>query len=134
MNKARPYSLQRADSLCRKGLEKRETADRRLVRDSPVAVIGAKLRHIFAYTMPMHRVYMSFMQRQGWHCQFLEEDLKTALPKKLAFLSQDMLLELARRGGAVLNLEAEQAIRHGIDIGRGGVWLNLNEDQYRKLK
>jgi len=84
--------------------------------------------------MPMHRVYMSFMQRQGWHCQFLEEDLKTALPKKLAFLSQDMLLELARRGGAVLNLEAEQAIRHGIDIGRGGVWLNLNEDQYRKLK
>jgi hypothetical protein len=91
-------------------------------------------RLIFAYTVPMHRVYMSFMQRQGWHCQFLEEDLKTALPKKLAFLSQDMILQLARRGGAVLNLEAEQAIRHGIDTGRGGVWLNLNEDQYRKLK
>lgn len=92
------------------------------------------LRRLFAYTVPMHRVYMSFMQRQGWHCQFLEEGLKTALPKKLAFLSQDMLLELARRGGAVLNLETEQAIRHGIDIGRGGVWLNLTDDQYRKLK
>lgn len=36
--------------------------------------------------------------------------------------------------GAVLNLETEQAIRHGIDIGRGGVWLNLNEEQYRRLK
>jgi len=64
---------------------------------------------------------MSFMLRQGWHCQFLEEDLKTALPKKLAFLSQDMIVELARRGGAVVNLESEQAIRHGIEIGRGGV-------------
>jgi hypothetical protein len=82
----------------------------------------------------MPRVYMSFMQRQGWHCQFLEEDLKTALTKKLAFLSQDMLLELARRDGAVLNFETEQVIRHGIEIGRGCVWLNLNDDQYRKLK
>jgi hypothetical protein len=82
----------------------------------------------------MPRVYMSFMLRHGWHCQFLEEDLKTSLPKKLAFLSQDMILELARPGGAVLNLEAEQAIHHGINIGRGGVWLNLTEDQYRKLK
>ena len=45
-----------------------------------------------------------------------------------------MILQLARRGGAILNLETEQAIRHGIETGRGGVWLNLNEDQYRKLK
>jgi hypothetical protein len=27
-----------------------------------------------------HRVYMSFMDRKGWHCQFLEADLKTPLP------------------------------------------------------
>jgi len=82
----------------------------------------------------MHRVYMSFMSRNGWHCQFLEEDLKTSLSKKLAFLSQDRMIELARRGGAVLNLETEQAIRHGIEIGRGGIWLNLTEEQYRKLQ
>jgi len=80
------------------------------------------------------RVYMSFMLRSGWHCQFLEEDLKTALPKKLAFLSQDMIFQLARCGGASLNLEAEQAIQHGINIGRGGIWLNLTDDQYKKLK
>jgi hypothetical protein len=24
---------------------------------------------------------MSFMLREGWHCQFLEEDLKTSLPR-----------------------------------------------------
>ena len=82
----------------------------------------------------MHRVYMSFVQREGWHRQFLEADLKAPLPKKLAFLSQDMMIELARRGGAVMNLETEQAISHGIEIGRGGVWLNPTDDQYRKLK
>jgi hypothetical protein len=60
--------------------------------------------------------------------------LKTPLPKKLAFLSQDMILQLAKRGGAKVDLEAEQAIRHGIETGRGGVWLNLNDDQYQKLK
>jgi len=77
---------------------------------------------------------MSFMLREGWHCQFLEQDLKTALPKKLALLSQDKILQLARRGGAVLDLEAEQAIRHAFETGRGGLWLNLTDEQYRRLK
>lgn len=34
---------------------------------------GEYLRHIFAYIVPIPRVYMSLMQRQGWHCQFLGE-------------------------------------------------------------
>lgn len=29
------------------------------------------------------RVYLYFQFRQGWHCQFLETDLKTYLPRKL---------------------------------------------------
>ena len=42
-------------------------------------------RLIFAYTDSMaqderHRVYMSFMDRQGWQVQFLEADLKTPCP------------------------------------------------------
>jgi hypothetical protein len=44
-----------------------------------------------------------------------------------------MMIELARRGGAVLNLETEQAIRRGIEIDRGGVRLNLTEEQYQRL-
>jgi hypothetical protein len=36
---------------------------------------------------------MSFMLGECLHCKFLEEDLKTAPPKKLAFLSQDMILD-----------------------------------------
>jgi hypothetical protein len=77
---------------------------------------------------------MSFMLRQGWHCQFLEEDLKTPLPRKLALTSQDKLFELAERGGATLDLEAREAIRHAIEIGRGGLWLELTEEQYQRLK
>jgi hypothetical protein len=31
------------------------------------------------------RVYMHFMFRKAWLCQFLEEDLKTPLPRKVMF-------------------------------------------------
>ena len=82
----------------------------------------------------MHRVYMSFMLRRGWQCQFLEEDLKTPLHRKLVFISHDKIFEIAERGGAITNLESRQAIHHGIENGRGGVWLNLTEEQYRRLK
>ena len=47
-----------------------------------------------------HRVYMSFLLRDGWHCQFLEADLKTSLPKKLSFKDEAKIIELAQRGGA----------------------------------
>src|SRR5437764_217971 len=77
-----------------------------------------------------HRVYMHFMERDGWHCNFLEEDLKTPLPRKLNFLSEEKVREMARRGGCAMNLESLQALDHGIEIGRGGVWMELTEEQY----
>ena len=79
------------------------------------------------------RVYMSFMSRGGWFCSFLEPDLKTALPCKLNFSDKQKIFEIAKRGGALRNLEARQAIEHGIAIGRGGVWLELTQTQYEKL-
>jgi hypothetical protein len=82
----------------------------------------------------MRRVYMSFMDRRGWWCQFLEEDLKTPLPKKCAVETQDKIREIVRRGGADMSLEAEQALEHAFKNGRGGVWLNLTEEQYQRLK
>ena len=76
---------------------------------------------------------MSFMSRGGWFCSFLEPDLKTALPCKLSFSDKQKIFEIAERGGTLLNLEARQALEHGIEIGRGGVWLELTPAQYRKL-
>ena len=44
---------------------------------------------------PRRRVYMYFMQRQGWYCQFLEADLKTALPRKLNLDDPAKLIKMA---------------------------------------
>jgi hypothetical protein len=81
-----------------------------------------------------HRVYMSFQCRNGWHCQFLEQDLKTPLPKKLCFASPGKVVELVERGGGLSNLESRQALNQAIEIGRGGVFLNLTEEQYSTLR
>lgn len=76
---------------------------------------------------------MSFMHRDGWFCQFLEEDLKTPLPRKVTVAGPEKVREMAERGGCNLNLESRQALDHGIEIGRGGVWLELSDEQYQKL-
>jgi len=69
----------------------------------------------------------------GWRCSFLEEDLKTTLPRKLTFRDPAKIIELVERCGGFKNLEERQALDHGIEIGRGGVWLNLTAEQYAKL-
>jgi hypothetical protein len=83
---------------------------------------------------PPHRVYMHFQSQSGWRCQFLEEDLKTPIPVRLNLLSEDRLFDIAERGGYKLNLEGRQAIRRAIETGRGGIWLELTDEQYRRLK
>jgi hypothetical protein len=77
---------------------------------------------------------MSFMLRERWFCQFLEADLKTALPRKLSFAEVEKVRELAERGGGLPDLDSAAALEHGIEIGRGGVWLNLTPEQYVRLK
>jgi hypothetical protein len=44
-------------------------------------------------------VYMQFVLRKGWYCQFLEEDMKTPLPRKLAFADDRKIWEIAKSGG-----------------------------------
>jgi hypothetical protein len=74
------------------------------------------------------------MKHQGWYCQFLEADLKTSLPRKLSLEGPEKLIEMAERGGGLSNREADQMLRYGIEMGRGGVWLSLTKEQYQKLK
>ena len=106
---------------------------------TPDAIVDA-IHLFFAYTDSMsgsdgdrHRIYMSFMLRGQWYCQFLEEDLQTPLPRKLRFASPDKVVELVERGGGLSNLESRHALDQAIEIGRGGVFLNLTEEQYAKL-
>jgi hypothetical protein len=73
---------------------------------------------------------MFFQNRKGWHCQFLEED---PLPRRFTFGSEEKVKEMAKRGGATLNLETLQALDHGIEIGRGGIRLKLTQERYARL-
>jgi hypothetical protein len=81
-----------------------------------------------------HRVYLYFMHRQGWHCQFLEADRKTSLPRKLTFATPDKLLEIFERWGESRLLEDRSALEYAIQKGRGSMWLVLGAEQYAKLK
>lgn len=81
-----------------------------------------------------HRVYLSLQCRDGWHCQFLEADLKTALPRKLHFASPDKLIELVERGGGFPDQETRLMVNKGIEMGRGGIFLRLTEEQYATLR
>ena len=49
----------------------------------PPHVPGERCPRCLEANAPRKRIYMHFMLREGWFCQFLEEDLKTPLPKKL---------------------------------------------------
>jgi hypothetical protein len=77
---------------------------------------------------------MSFQDRHGWHCQFLEADLQTPLPKHLHFPSADKIIELVERGGGFKDQESRLMLDRGIAMGRGGVFLSLTEEQYAKPK
>jgi hypothetical protein len=41
---------------------------------------------------------MHFMLQNGWFCQFLEEDLKTPLPRKVRFEDPEKIIEMAEKG------------------------------------
>jgi hypothetical protein len=82
----------------------------------------------------IHRVYMYYIYRNFWMCQFLEEDLKTPLPRRFRFRDAEKIRAIVDKVGNFANLQDRQALDYGLTIGRGGVWLQLNEEQYMRLK
>lgn len=81
----------------------------------------------------IRRVYMHFHLRKTWLCQFLEEDLKTSLPRKLSFTHETKIWELVKRGGFTLDIAGRREIEEALRKGRGGIWLQLTPEQYAKL-
>jgi hypothetical protein len=77
---------------------------------------------------------MTFFYRAGWQVQFTEADLKTPLPRTFTFADAEKIRELARRGEAWGDLESRQILEHAIETGRGGCYLRLTPEQYRKLR
>jgi hypothetical protein len=81
-----------------------------------------------------HRVYMTFFLREGWYVEFCEEDLRTHLPRTFAFSDPERIRELAKRGEALGTSESRLMLKHAIETGRGGFYLRLTPEQYRRLR
>lgn len=77
---------------------------------------------------------MTFFFRGGWQVQFTEGDLKTPLPRTFTFADPEKIRELARRGEAWGTSEAGQMLEHAIEMGRGGMYLRLTPEQYKRLR
>lgn len=77
---------------------------------------------------------MYFMLRDGWSIQFLESDLKTPLPRKLQFRDAAKVREMYDRFAEDKSLADRASLEHGIEMGRGGIFLRLTSEQYQKLK
>lgn len=82
-----------------------------------------------------HRVYMFFHHLGDlWHCRFFAgEDIQTPLPRSLKLATAEQVVALVGRVGGLLNLEIRKALDLAIAAGQGGVFLNLNPDQYAEL-
>jgi len=77
------------------------------------------------------KVYLRFEQRSGWDCQFLKADLRTPLPRKLRFATPEKVLQRVEHTGA---LKDWPPVEHGLQLGKGGVYLMLSPEQNAKLK
>jgi hypothetical protein len=85
--------------------------------------------------MPPHRILLNYQfAKEGWRVTFLEADCRTSLPRKLTFQSEEKIREMYTRAGASHMSEDKAMLDHGLEIGRGGFWLSLSEEQYLKLK
>jgi len=65
---------------------------------------------------------------------FLQPDLKTSVGRSRSFGSEDKLRELIARTPTRFDPAGKQALEHAFTGGRGGLYLELTEEQYRKLK
>ena len=84
-------------------------------------------------TPKLHRIHMSFVLHERWHCTFLAEDLRTTIAPARTFSTSDSMLEMIRRGNGFRDLACRQAVDLAIQAGRGNVDLLLTPEQFAKL-
>lgn len=60
--------------------------------------------------------------------------MKTPLPRTFTFADPEKIREIARRTEAWGTSESRQMLENAIEVGRGGLYLNLAPDKYRKLR
>ena len=96
---------------------------------APPHAHGAKLCGLCAKS---HLVYMYFRECHGWHCGFRTESRKK-LPKDFTFGTAATIRELAKRGRGLVDKWDRDGFELSLEMGKGGIWLRLSDDQYRAL-
>jgi hypothetical protein len=79
-----------------------------------------------------HLVYMYFRYCSKWFCSFRTETRKK-LPRELTFGKSASVREIVRRGNGLIDKWDREGFELALEIGKGGVWLRLNDSQYRAL-
>ena len=69
----------------------------------------------------------------GWRIEFLADGVRPVLRKQLLFTDPDKITDFAEQGGMDSTLASRQALEHGIRTGRGGVYLNLTDEQFERI-
>jgi len=49
-------------------------------------------------------------------------------------MDKEKIYEAGRRGHGLMTQQSVTALGQAITLGRGGIWLDLTEDQYQKLR
>ena len=82
---------------------------------------------------PVKDVYARFW-REGQRWRVALSDMRgESRMRDLTVASPDKLEELARRGGAMKDLAAKQAIETGIRNGAGGFQMSLTDEQFGRV-
>ena len=99
---------------------------------SPLPVPHSQGSKLCGFCADKHLVYMYFRYRFKWHSGFRTQDGKK-LPKEVTFKDATSIREMVRRGNGLIDQWDRDGFELGLEIGRGGVWLRLSDDQYRAL-
>lgn len=99
---------------------------------SPLPLPNAPGTKLCDFCAERHLVYLYFRKCQGWHCGFRTEARKK-LPKEFCFRTAATVREMVRRGNGLIDKWDIDGFELALEIGRGGVWLRLTDDQYRAL-
>ena len=78
---------------------------------------------------------MSFRYWNAWDVIFFDTDrMRTALPRRARFNSDEALIEFAQRAGGIKMSEDRQILEMMIQRKTGEITLNLTDEQYTKLR
>src|ERR1700716_4114107 len=82
-----------------------------------------------------HKVLMSFRYWNAWDVIFFNTDrMRTALPRRARFNSDEALIEFAKRAGGIKMSEDRQILDMMIQRKTGEITLNLTDEQYTELR